>query len=43
VTGDLNELTAPGAGLYERLIADLAAAGARYRLIDHQPEGAPSW
>jgi hypothetical protein len=39
VTGDLNELTAPGAGLYERLIADLAAAGARYRLIDHQPEG----
>jgi Ala-tRNA(Pro) deacylase len=39
VTGDLNELTAPGTGLYERLIADLAAAGARYRLIDHQPEG----
>jgi Ala-tRNA(Pro) deacylase len=39
VTGDPNELTAPGTGLYERLIADLAAAGARYRLIDHQPEG----
>ncbi|GIH96008.1 YbaK/EbsC family protein [Planobispora siamensis] len=28
-----------GAGLYERLIADLEAAGARYRLIDHPPEG----
>jgi Ala-tRNA(Pro) deacylase len=26
-------------GLYERLIADLEAAGARYRLIDHPPEG----
>jgi Ala-tRNA(Pro) deacylase len=25
--------------LYERLIADLEAAGARYRLIDHAPEG----
>ena len=24
---------------YERLIADLDQAGARYRLIDHQPEG----
>jgi Ala-tRNA(Pro) deacylase len=24
---------------YERLIADLDAAGARYRLIDHPPEG----
>jgi Ala-tRNA(Pro) deacylase len=24
---------------YERLIADLDAAGARYRLIDHAPEG----
>jgi Ala-tRNA(Pro) deacylase len=33
VTGDLQ------LGLYERLIADLAAAGARYRLIDHRPEG----
>ena len=27
------------AGLYERLIADLDAAGARYRLMDHPPEG----
>ncbi|MCP9950666.1 YbaK/EbsC family protein [Actinomadura madurae] len=27
------------ADLYERLIADLHAAGARYRLIDHPPEG----
>ncbi|MEU4549968.1 YbaK/EbsC family protein [Nonomuraea dietziae] len=26
-------------GLYERLIADLEAAGAHYRLIDHPPEG----
>ncbi|MEO3871668.1 YbaK/prolyl-tRNA synthetase associated domain-containing protein [Nonomuraea sp. B12E4] len=26
-------------GLYERLIADLDGAGARYRLIDHAPEG----
>ena len=26
-------------GLYERLIADLDAAGARYRVIDHPPEG----
>ncbi|TQS27161.1 YbaK/EbsC family protein [Microbispora sp. KK1-11] len=26
-------------GLYERLVADLEAAGARYRLIDHPPEG----
>jgi Ala-tRNA(Pro) deacylase len=29
VTGDL----------YERLVADLDAIGARYRLIDHEPEG----
>ncbi|ROT33342.1 YbaK/prolyl-tRNA synthetase associated domain-containing protein [Micromonospora sp. HM5-17] len=28
-----------GLELYERLIADLDAAGARYRLIDHPPEG----
>ena len=28
-----------GTGAYERLIADLDAAGARYRLIDHPPEG----
>lgn len=35
-------ITAAGAdqaGLYERLIADLDGAGARYRLIDHPPEG----
>jgi Ala-tRNA(Pro) deacylase len=25
--------------LYERLVSDLDAAGARYRLIDHAPEG----
>jgi Ala-tRNA(Pro) deacylase len=25
--------------MYDRLIADLEAAGARYRLIDHEPEG----
>jgi Ala-tRNA(Pro) deacylase len=29
----------PDVGLYERLIADLETAGARYRLIDHAPEG----
>jgi Ala-tRNA(Pro) deacylase len=28
-----------GFGRYERLVADLEAAGARYRLIDHPPEG----
>lgn len=36
-------VTAPGereTDLYDRLIADLDAAGARYRLIDHPPEGA---
>jgi Ala-tRNA(Pro) deacylase len=27
------------AGLYERLVADLETGGARYRLIDHSPEG----
>ena len=31
--------TVPGMGLYGRLLADLEAAGARYRLIDHPPEG----
>lgn len=31
--------TGEPAGAYERLIADLDAAGARYRLIDHPPEG----
>jgi Ala-tRNA(Pro) deacylase len=30
---------APDPGLYGRLIADLEAAGARYRLINHPPEG----
>lgn len=41
VTGDLTSVTEPrpAAGLYERLIADLDAARARYRLIDHPPEG----
>lgn len=29
-----------GEGLYERLIADLDAAGATYRLLDH-PAGQP--
>jgi Ala-tRNA(Pro) deacylase len=34
VSGDLD-----GQALYERLIADLEAAGATYRVIDHAPEG----
>src|SRR5262249_43168022 len=29
----------PAPDLYERLITDLESAGARYRLIDHAPEG----
>jgi Ala-tRNA(Pro) deacylase len=29
----------PATSLYDRLIADLEASGARYRLIDHPPEG----
>jgi Ala-tRNA(Pro) deacylase len=37
VNGDLDGAT--GVSLYERLIADLEAGGARYRLIDHPPEG----
>lgn len=32
-------VAAPASDLYERLITDLQAAGARYRLIDHAPEG----
>jgi Ala-tRNA(Pro) deacylase len=41
VTGELGGAVAAPEGLelYERLIADLDAAGARYRLIDHPPEG----
>jgi Ala-tRNA(Pro) deacylase len=43
VTGELDGTAAapaaPGTGPYQRLIADLNAAGARYRLIDHPPEG----
>lgn len=42
MTGDLDSAVAEsvsGAGMYDRLIADLDAAGARYRLIDHAPEG----
>jgi Ala-tRNA(Pro) deacylase len=37
VTGD--DVAAPVLGRYDRLVADLEAAGARYRLIDHAPEG----
>ena len=37
MTGDLDDV--PGMSLYERLIADLEASGAHYRLIDHPPEG----
>lgn len=41
MTGELDDVTGPelAHGRYERLIADLDAAGARYRLIDHAPEG----
>lgn len=40
MTGDPQvEVEAPVLGRYERLVADLEAAGARYRLIDHAPEG----
>ncbi len=43
MTGDLDgtaaALAAPATSRYERLIADLEAGGARYRLIDHPPEG----
>ncbi|MEU6409324.1 YbaK/EbsC family protein [Microbispora sp. NPDC046933] len=41
MSGELGgAVAAPGGlGLYERLIKDLDAAGARYRLIDHAPEG----
>ncbi|TYK49461.1 YbaK/EbsC family protein [Actinomadura decatromicini] len=41
MNGELDgAVAAPGdLRLYERLIADLDAAGARYRLIDHAPEG----
>ncbi|QYC42098.1 hypothetical protein Nocox_22470 [Nonomuraea coxensis DSM 45129] len=44
MNGELDEAVAePGsmrtAGRYERLIADLDAAGARYELLDHLPEG----
>ncbi|MFI6910391.1 YbaK/EbsC family protein [Nonomuraea sp. NPDC050394] len=38
-SGGIAEPEGPDAGLYERLIADLEASGARYRLIDHPPEG----
>lgn len=37
MTGEV--MSAPPLDLYPRLIADLEAAGARYRLIDHAPEG----
>ena len=43
MSGEVNGgAAAPGSldeGLYERLVADLEAAGARYRLVDHPPEG----
>jgi len=41
VTGDLAEAADSISGLeaYARLVAELDAAGARYRLIEHEPEG----
>lgn len=40
MTGEVaSRVTASPNGLYQRLVADLDAAGARYRLIDHPPEG----
>jgi len=39
VTGEPGLDLGAGVGAYGRLIADLDAAGARYRLIDHPPEG----
>ena len=40
MTGDPpGDAAAPALGLYERLVADLDAAGACYRLIDHPPQG----
>jgi hypothetical protein len=40
VTGDLGPTAAAAdRDVYARLIADLDAAGCRYRLIDHAPEG----
>ena len=42
MTGDLSGDVAervPDLDLYERLLADLDAGGARYRLLEHAPEG----
>jgi len=41
VTGDRADAVGPFSGLdaYGRLVAELDAASARYRLIDHPPEG----
>lgn len=40
MTGDQQvDVAVPAVDRYERLVADLDAAGARYRLIDHAPEG----
>lgn len=39
MSGETDGVTMQGTALYERLIADLDAAGARYRLIDHAAEG----
>lgn len=36
---DSGAVAVPTSDLYERLLADLDAAGARYRLIEHEPEG----
>ena len=40
MTGDQQvDIAVPALDRYERLVADLDASGARYRLIDHPPEG----
>jgi len=40
VTGNVGPSSAPaGTDVYGRLIAELDSAGARYRLIEHAPEG----
>jgi Ala-tRNA(Pro) deacylase len=40
VTGDFGPSSAPaGTDVYARLVAELDASGARYRLIEHAPEG----
>jgi Ala-tRNA(Pro) deacylase len=39
VTGERSDDSSPAADAYQRLIVELDAAGASYRLIDHAPEG----